>query len=230
MMKQKKAVVLLSGGMDSAVCAAIARDEGYMVAALHLNYGQKTEAKELECYENLCKHYEIEDKLVVDVSHLGLIGGSSLTDSSIEVSDADLEAEEIPSSYVPFRNGNILSIAASWAEVIEAEALFIGAMQLDSSGYPDCREEFFDAFEKAINLGNKPETTIRIKTPLIDMTKKDIVEIGTQLDIPFKHTWSCYGSQEKACGKCDSCALRLRGFSRAGTDDPLLYEIKPIYR
>jgi 7-cyano-7-deazaguanine synthase len=176
MNNKKKAVVLLSGGMDSAVCAAIAMQDGYQVAALHLNYGQKTEAKELECFENLCNHYKIEDKLVVDVSHLSKIGGSSLTDESIEVSVANLESEEIPSSYVPFRNGNILSIAASWAEVTNAEALYIGAMQLDSSGYPDCRQEFFDAFEKAINLGNKPETEIRIKVPLIDMTKKDIVD------------------------------------------------------
>jgi 7-cyano-7-deazaguanine synthase len=168
--------------------------------------------------------------LVVDVSHLSLIGGSSLTDSSIEVSDADLDTGEIPSSYVPFRNGNILSIAASWAEVIDAEALFIGAMQLDSSGYPDCREEFFSAFEQAINLGNKPETNISIQTPLIDMSKRDIVEIGLELDVPFEHTWSCYSTQERACGKCDSCALRLRGFARAGAEDPLLYEIKPIYK
>jgi 7-cyano-7-deazaguanine synthase len=230
MNNKKKAVVLLSGGMDSAVCAAIAMQDGYQVAALHLNYGQKTEAKELECFENLCNHYKIEDKLVVDVSHLSKIGGSSLTDESIEVSVANLESEEIPSSYVPFRNGNILSIAASWAEVTNAEALYIGAMQLDSSGYPDCRQEFFDAFEKAINLGNKPETEIRIKVPLIDMTKKDIVEVGSRLGVPFEYTWSCYQSQEKACGKCDSCALRLRGFARAGIEDPLVYENKPIYR
>lgn len=223
-MSSKLAVVLLSGGMDSAVCAAIAKSEGYEIAGLHLNYGQRTESKELDCYHKLCEYFEVKQKLVVDVSHFSKIGGSSLTDNSIEIEEADLEREGIPSSYVPFRNGNILSIAASWAEVIGAGALYIGAMQLDSSGYPDCRSEFFEAFEKAINLGTKPETRIKIITPIINDTKKEIVIKGSQLDVPFELTWSCYSDDDFACGVCDSCALRLRGFQSANIKDPLVYK------
>lgn len=227
--RSKKAVVLLSGGMDSALCAAIALQTGYTVAALHLNYGQKTQARELECFHRLAEYFNASEKLVVDVSHFSAIGGSSLTDSAIQVTKADLTSEEIPSSYVPFRNGNILSIAVSWAEVIGAEAIFIGAMQLDSSGYPDCRREFFDSFEQSINLGTKPETNIKIVTPLIDFTKKDIVEKGLQHGVPFGFTWSCYSDSDTACGVCDSCALRLRGFQAAGANDPLNYKVIPNY-
>ncbi len=228
-MSKKLAVVLISGGMDSAVCAAIAGSEGYEIAGLHLNYGQRTQSKELDCFHKLCEYYNVKDKLVVDVSHFTMIGGSSLTDASIELEVADLESQNIPSSYVPFRNGNILSIAASWAEVIKAEALYIGAMQLDSSGYPDCRSEFFEAFEKAINLGTKPETHIKIITPIINDSKKDIVTKGNKLNVPFDLTWSCYSDDYEACGECDSCALRLRGFKSAGIIDPIPYKIKPIF-
>jgi 7-cyano-7-deazaguanine synthase len=225
----KLAIVLVSGGMDSALCCAIAQKDGYKVCGLHLNYGQITEARELRAFKELSQAFNFEKELVVDISYLAQIGGSSLTDKSIEISKADIHSKEIPTSYVPFRNANILAIATSWAEVIGAEALYIGAMQLDSSGYPDCREEFFDAFQLAINLGTKPETHIKIKTPLINFSKKDIISEGAKLDIPFGLTWSCYKNSEIACGVCDSCALRLRGFSEAGIEDPIEYEIRPDY-
>ncbi len=225
----KKAVVLLSGGMDSALCAALALDTGYAINALHLNYGQRTQGRELESFRRLAEHYKAADTLIVDVSHFSAIGGSSLTDRSIQVTKANLLSGEIPSSYVPFRNGNILSIAASWAEAIGAEAIFIGAMQLDSSGYPDCRRVFFDSFEQSINLGTKPGTNIKIETPLIDLTKKDIVQLGLKLGVPFELTWSCYSDSDTACGVCDSCALRLRGFLAAGAKDPLNYKVIPDY-
>lgn len=225
----KKAIILLSGGMDSAVVAAYARKEGYKLCALHLNYGQRTQQKELWAFEQLCKHYEIEEKLIVDISYLAQIGGSSLTDNNLEVEDADLSRREIPNTYVPFRNANIMSIAVSWAEVIGANAIFIGANQVDSSGYPDTRKEFFEAFEKMIKLGTKPTTQIEIKTPIIEMTKSEIVLLGKQLDVPFELTWSCYRSNELACGTCDSCALRLKGFQEANLRDPIDYLVRPIY-
>jgi 7-cyano-7-deazaguanine synthase len=224
MSKNRKAVVMLSGGMDSAVCAAIAKSKGYEIAALHLNYGQKTQSKELECFYSLCKDFNAVEKLVVDVSHLAKIGGSSLTDENMPVEDsATLEKNEIPDTYVPFRNGNILAIAASWAEVIDAEVLVIGAMQLDYSGYPDCRDEFFEAMEKAINLGTKPDTHLKILTPIINFTKADVVRKGVELGVKFEHTWSCYSDSDKACGKCDSCVLRLKGFAEAGVEDSIEY-------
>ncbi len=224
MSNMKKAVVMLSGGMDSAVCAAIIKQKGYEIAALHLNYGQKTQSKELECFRRLSDHYNAVEKLVVDVSHLSKIGGSSLTDEKIPVEKSSSgQKDEIPSSYVPFRNGNILAIAASWAEVIGADVLVIGAMQLDYSGYPDCREEFFDAMEKAINLGTKPETNLKILTPIINFTKADVVRKGVELGVPFEYTWSCYSDSDEACGKCDSCVLRLKGFEEAGVEDPIEY-------
>lgn len=220
---------MLSGGMDSALCAAMAMESGYEVAALHLNYGQRTHDRELKAYNDLCDHFQIDKKLIVDVGHLAQIGSSSLTDERIDVAEADLNSKDVPTSYVPFRNGNILAIAASWAEVIGAEAIFAGAMQLDSSGYPDCRTEFFEAFEKAVNLGTKPGTKIRIVTPIIDFTKKDIIENAMKFSIPLELTWSCYQNTEKACGICESCALRLRGFQLAGIEDPLPYIKKPKY-
>ncbi len=224
MKQKKKAVVMLSGGMDSAVCAALAKEQNYDIAALHLNYGQKTQKKELECFNKLADYFDTVDKLIVDVSHLSMIGGSSLTDNNIPVvkSTSD-KKDEIPNSYVPFRNGNILAIATSWAEVIEAQALVIGAMQVDYSGYPDCRDDFFDAMEKAINLGTKPDTYLRILTPIINYTKADVVRKGIELGVPFEHTWSCYSDSNKACGKCDSCTLRLKGFADAGRADPIEY-------
>lgn len=220
-----RAVVLLSGGMDSCVTAAIMRAQGYELNVLHTNYGQRTERKELECFHAVADYLGAARRLVVDIGHLAAIGGSSLTDMRMEVTKANLESREIPTSYVPFRNGNILSIAASWGEVIGAEAIAIGAVEEDSSGYPDCRKEFFEAFERALNLGTRPETTFRVETPVIDMSKADIVRAGLEHGAPLELTWSCYKSEDLACGECDSCALRLRGFREAGKVDPVPYEL-----
>ncbi|MFM8771061.1 MAG: 7-cyano-7-deazaguanine synthase QueC [Candidatus Kapaibacterium sp.] len=226
----KRAVVLLSGGMDSCVTLAAALNGGYQAHALHVNYGQRTQDRELRAFNEICDHYSVEHRLVVDISHLAAIGGSSLTDRTIEISRSPLadvgvqhNSEEIPTSYVPFRNANILAIATSWAEVIGAEALFIGAVEEDSSGYPDCRREFFTAFENVIRTGTKPGTLISIHTPLIDLRKSEIVALGTRLNAPLELSWSCYARQDVACGECDSCALRLRGFHEAGLTDPIEY-------
>jgi 7-cyano-7-deazaguanine synthase len=223
-----KAVVLVSGGMDSLVTAAIASKE-YDIAFLHLNYGQKTERRELKAFNDIADFYKVKDRLVVDLKYLSKIGGSSLTDNNIEVSKADLEFDGIPTSYVPFRNANILSIAVSWAEVLKAKRVFIGAVEEDSSGYPDCRKVFYDAFNKVIKLGTKPETEIAIETPIINLSKAEIILKGNALNAPFNLTWSCYQNEDKACGVCDSCALRLRGFQTAGIEDPIEYENKPNY-
>lgn len=218
------AIVLLSGGMDSAVCLGKAVEMGFEPAALHINYGQRTQKKELECFNSLCEHYNVKYKLEADINYLAQIGGSSLTDFSIEVPDGNINSTEIPNSYVPFRNANILAISTSWAEVIGAKGLFIGATEADFSGYPDCRKSFFDAFQEVINFGTKPETRIQIYTPLINMTKSEIVKEGSRLKVPFENTWSCYKAQDSACGECDSCLLRLRGFSEAGLNDPIPYK------
>jgi 7-cyano-7-deazaguanine synthase len=222
----KKAIILLSGGMDSAVVLAIAKDLGFNLYALHLNYGQRTQDAELKAFEKLCEYYSVKEKLIVDINYLTQIGGSSLTDSKIQIQDAQINSQDIPNTYVPFRNANILAIATSWAEVIGAEALFIGANQIDSSGYPDTRDEFFKSYEKMIDLGTKPTTKIKIFTPIIQMTKKEIVEQGQKLNVPFELTWSCYRESEIACGTCDSCVLRLKGFKDAGLTDPIPYKIK----
>ncbi len=227
-MKKEKAVVLVSGGLDSCVTAAIAAQK-YQLAFLHLNYGQRTEKRELQAFNDIADFYGVQERLVVDVSFLKQIGGSSLTDESIEVSKADLNYQGIPTSYVPFRNANILSIATSWAEVIGATRIFIGAVEEDSSGYPDCREEFYAAFNKVIELGTKPETTISIVTPIIHLKKWEIVQKGIQLNAPLDRTWSCYQFEDEACGICDSCALRLRGFQKAGVEDPIPYKQRPNY-
>ncbi|GIV54452.1 MAG: 7-cyano-7-deazaguanine synthase [Candidatus Kapaibacterium sp.] len=223
------AVVLLSGGMDSLVTLALTHAMGYRLAALHLNYGQRTEQRELAAFHAICDHYQISDRLVVDVAHLAAIGSSSLTDPSIAVERANLHRQGIPSSYVPFRNANILAIATSWAEVLSARAIAIGAVEEDSSGYPDCREEFFRAFERVIELGTKPDTQIALLTPVIHLRKDEIVRRGAELNAPFHLSWSCYTRNDIACGECDSCALRLRGFQRAGIEDPLPYAVKPQY-
>ncbi len=222
------AVVAVSGGMDSCVTAAIA-SQSYRLALAHINYGQRTEARELKAFNDIADFYKAEKKLVIDFTHLAKIGGSSLTDKNIEVSQADLSNKEIPSSYVPFRNANILSACASWAEVLQAKAIFIGAVYEDSSGYPDCRPEFYQAFEKAIDEGTKPSTKIMIKTPIINLSKAEIVKKGIELGAPLHLTWSCYQNEDEACGVCDSCALRLRGFQQAGVEDPIPYKVKPEY-
>jgi 7-cyano-7-deazaguanine synthase len=223
-----KAVVLLSGGMDSLVTAAIALQK-YDTAFLHLNYGQKTERRELKAFNDIADYYKVSNRLMVDLKFLSKIGGSSLTDKNINVSKADLEFDGIPSSYVPFRNANILSIAVSWAEVLNANRVFIGAVEEDSSGYPDCRKIFYDAFNKVIELGTKPETEIFIETPIINLSKTQIILKGKELNVPIELSWSCYQNEDKACGVCDSCALRLRGFQSVGIDDPIEYENKPNY-
>ena len=235
LVKKETAVIAVSGGMDSCVTAAIANME-YNLAFVHINYGQRTEKRELSAFNEIANHYRVEKKLIIDYTHLAKIGGSSLTDKNIEVTKADLENKEnlpagrqVPSSYVPFRNANILSACVSWAEVLNTNAVFIGAVYEDSSGYPDCRPDFFSAFEKMIDLGTKPETKIKIVTPIINLSKADIVKKGIELDAPLHLTWSCYQSEDEACGVCDSCALRLRGFQQAGFEDPIKYKTRPRY-
>ncbi len=222
--KSKIAICLVSGGMDSCVTAAIAKRENAEIAFLHISYGQRTERRERKAFNDIADFYNIEKRLDASVEYLARIGGSSLTDKNIEVTEADLESKEIPTSYVPFRNANMLSIATSWAEVLGAGAIYIGAVAEDSSGYPDCRAEFYAAFEKAIETGTKPDTVIKIKTPIIELSKAEIVRKGLQLNAPLHLSWSCYQSEDLACGTCDSCALRLRGFARAGVVDPIEYK------
>jgi 7-cyano-7-deazaguanine synthase len=228
MTKDKLAVVAVSGGMDSCVTAAIA-NQTHRLALIHINYGQRTETRELRAFNDVADFYNAGKRLVIDFGHFAKIGGSSLTDRSIEVAKADLGSKEIPSSYVPFRNANILSACVSWAEVIGAEAVFIGAVYEDASGYPDCRPQFFEAYEKMVDLGTKPETKIKIETPIIHFSKADIVKKGIELNAPLNLTWSCYQSEDEACGVCDSCAFRLRGFQQAGVEDQIPYKVKPKY-
>ncbi|MGE5497675.1 MAG: 7-cyano-7-deazaguanine synthase QueC [Syntrophothermus sp.] len=227
-MTKDLAVIAVSGGMDSCVTAALAR-ERYELAFAHFNYGQRTERRELKAFNDIADFYGVKHRLIIDFNHLSRIGGSSLTDMSINVSPADLNSKEIPMSYVPFRNANILCACISWAEVIRASAVFIGAVDEDSSGYPDCRPAFFEAFEKMAGLGTRPETRIKIETPIIKMSKAEIVKKGLSLNAPLHLSWSCYQNEDEACGVCDSCALRLRGFSQAGVDDPVKYKIRPNY-
>ncbi len=217
------AICLVSGGMDSCVTAALAHRDATQVAFLHISYGQRTEAREREAFEKLADHYGVEQRLVVSLAHLAQIGGSSLTDGEIAVTPANLQSHLIPSSYVPFRNAHLLSIAVSWAEVIGGGYIYIGAVAEDSSGYPDCRPEFYEAFQLAIDLGTKPSSTIKIRTPVIDMKKSQIVSLGQELKAPLELTWSCYARSDRACGECDSCALRLRAFREAGITDPIPY-------
>jgi len=217
------AVCLVSGGMDSCVTAAIANEEADGLAFLHVSYGQRTEQRERRSFEALADHYRVEQRLIVSLEHLAQIGGSSLTDKNIAVTSAGLAGSGIPTSYVPFRNAHLLSIATSWAEVIGARTIYIGAVAEDSSGYPDCRPEFYEAFQQAISTGTKPETQIEIRTPVIALKKSEIVELGQRLKSPFELTWSCYRDSDVACGDCDSCALRLRAFRAAGVVDPIPY-------
>ncbi|MBA3804420.1 MAG: 7-cyano-7-deazaguanine synthase QueC [Acidobacteria bacterium] len=217
------AVCLVSGGMDSCVTAAIAEEENDELALLHISYGQRTELRERRAFEEIADYYQTKLRLAVSIEHLRRIGGSSLTDHQIPVTSANPGAPGIPSSYVPFRNAHLLSIATSWAEVSGAERLYIGAVAEDTSGYPDCRPEFFDAFEQAIKTGTRPETAIEIVTPVIALRKSEIIRRGLDLNAPLHLTWSCYQSSNPACGRCDSCALRLRAFLEAGIADPIPY-------
>lgn len=227
-MKKPLAVVLVSGGMDSCLTTAIAARD-HELAALHLNYGQRTEQRELQAFHAIADFYNIHQRLVVSMGHFAAIGGSSLTDASIPVSRADLKATGIPSSYVPFRNANMLAAAVSWAEVLGASSIFVGAVEEDSSGYPDCRRDFFDAFNKVIAAGTSPGTAIKVITPVIALSKAEIVLKSVALGAPLHLTWSCYQGKDLACGVCDSCALRLRGFQTAGIEDPIPYEQRPLY-
>src|SRR5947207_5381095 len=204
-----KAVVLMSGGMDSCVTAAIARQD-YAIAALHASYGQRTERRELQSFHALADHFGAAERLAVRLDHFAAIGGSSLTDSTIPIHDADLSNQEIPNTYVPFRNAHFLSIATSWAEVLGATNIFIGAVWEDSSGYPDCRPEYYDAFNKVIRAGTRPTTDITIETPLIHLSKREIVLKGAELAVPFHLTWSCYRDSDAPCGMCKRWVLRLR--------------------
>ena len=217
-----RAVVLLSGGMDSAVCAAITvRD--YQAAALHVSYGQRTEARERVAFTRICDRLGIGKRLVVRNEALGLIGGSALTDQKLEVPQAGPEiGGEIPITYVPFRNAHFLAAAVSWAEVLGAARVVIGAVAQDSSGYPDCRPEYYDAFNQVVRVGTRAGDIV-IETPLIGLRKSEIVRRGLELGAPFDLTWSCYSREDRACGVCDSCVLRLRAFQAAGARDPISY-------
>ena len=220
---KEKAICLVSGGMDSLVCAAMAADQGLSLAFLHLNYGQKTQQKELECFRQIAGHYGVEESLtkVIDVTFLKEMGGSSLTDAAMEVQPHSPHAASIPSSYVPFRNTLIISMAVSWAEVIGATSIYIGAVEEDSSGYPDCRPSYYKAMNNLIKEGTK-EGVVGVVTPVIHMSKGEIVQAAISLKAPLEHTWSCYQNDQVPCGVCDSCVLRQRGFEAAGVRDPLL--------
>jgi 7-cyano-7-deazaguanine synthase len=214
--------------MDSCVTAAIAARD-YDIAALHASYGQRTEARELRSFHAIADHFGAVERMVVQLDYFSQIGGSSLTDPRMTVGDADLASKGIPNTYVPFRNAHFLSIATSWAEVLGATKIFIGAVFEDSSGYPDCRPEYYDAMNSVIRAGTRPETNITVETPLIYLKKSDIVKRGMELHAPLDQTWSCYRNSDTACGLCDSCALRLRAFQEAGMDDPIAYANRPEY-
>jgi len=230
MTNHAKAIVLLSGGMDSCVCAAIAREEhgAENVALLHAGYGQRTQKRERRAFEEIANFYGISERLIVQLDHLRAIGGSALTDPRIAVPRNELGASgpggsEIPVTYVPFRNAHFLSVAVSWAEAIGAPAIYIGAVAEDSSGYPDCRPEYYRVFQELIRVGTRPETSIAMVTPVIGMKKNEIIRRGMALGAPLHLTWSCYQGEELACGACDSCLLRLRAFAEAGVPDPIPY-------
>jgi 7-cyano-7-deazaguanine synthase len=224
-----KAVVLLSGGMDSCVSLAIARERhgADNIAALHAGYGQLTQARELSAFEDIADFYSIRQRLVVQLDHFRAIGGSALTDSKIAVPEAPLGGPSahgnIPVTYVPFRNAHFLSVGVSWAEAIGAQSIYIGAVAEDSSGYPDCRPEYYRAFQELVRVGTRPETNIEIVTPVIALRKSEIIRRGVELGAPLHLTWSCYQSEDAACGVCDSCLLRLRAFAEAGMDDAIRY-------
>ncbi len=215
----QRAVVLVSGGLDSCVTAALAAQD-YKMAFLHVNYGQRTELRELKAFKDIADYYGVELRLIADISYLKEIGGSSLTDPT---TPHNLFKSGIPSSYVPFRNTHLLAIATSWAETIAARAIFIGAVEQDSSGYPDCRSDYFRTFNELLERGTRPETHIKVLTPLIELKKKDIIKMAIRLKAPIHLTWSCYYKSRKACGTCDSCILRLKGFKEAGVKDPIPY-------
>jgi 7-cyano-7-deazaguanine synthase len=232
-----KAIVLLSGGMDSCVCSAIARERHgpQNLALLHAMYGQRTERRERQSFEQIADHYNVRQRLVVKLDHFRSIGGSALTDKEIQVPENDWESvasggSAIPVTYVPFRNAHFLSVGVSWAEAIGANFLYIGAVAEDSSGYPDCRPEYYRVFQELIRLGTKPETHIEMVTPVIHMKKSEIIRRGKELGAPLHLTWSCYQGEDVACGKCDSCLLRLKAFAEASMADPIPYRERAVGR
>lgn len=229
MSNNKRAVILVSGGMDSATAVYEAMERGYEPYFLHTSYGQQTENKEYECARVLAEEVDAAGFLHIETGHLAAIGTSSLTDEEMDVEDADLDSDEIPTSYVPFRNANLLSMAVSYAEANDCSAVFIGAHSEDFSGYPDCRPEFFEVFQQVIDVGTKPETEIELIAPFVEWSKTEIAERGLELGVPYEITWSCYRDEEPACGTCDSCAFRLEAFRNVGSKDPIEYAERPTY-
>ncbi|MFT7823359.1 MAG: 7-cyano-7-deazaguanine synthase QueC [Sulfurimonas sp.] len=221
-----KAVCIISGGMDSALAAKIAKDESYEIIALHFNYGQRTQTKELDSFRKIKESLGVVESYEINLDFFEQIGASALTNKRIDVPTGGIE-EGVPVTYVPFRNGIFLSIAAAIAEKHAANALFIGVVEEDSSGYPDCRESYIRQMQNAINLGTKEETNLEIKMPLVALSKAQIVAEALKRNVPLEHTWSCYKNEEKACGVCDSCRLRLKGFEKAGAKDPIAYADTP---
>jgi len=219
----KKAICIISGGMDSALAATIAKNSGFEIVALHFNYGQKTQEKELECFEKIAQDLKASKKYVIDLDFFKQIGATALIGDEFDIPTDGIKPG-VPITYVPYRNGIFLSIAAAVAQKHEAQALFIGVVEEDSSGYPDCRESFIKSIEKSINLGLRDGSSLEIVTPLIHLSKEQIVKKALELGVKLEHTWSCYKNSNKACGVCDSCRLRLKGFKSAGIKDPIKYE------
>ena len=220
-----KAVCLVSGGMDSSTLAYLAKSRGYDILALHVNYGQRTERKELACAKKIASLLGAQDFVEIDLGYFSKFGASSLTDRRIEVDRFDPSRPSLPNTYVPFRNANLLSIATSFAEARSAEAIFIGVQALDYSGYPDCRPQFIEAFQRVIDVGTKDHTNIELITPFIRMTKTDILREGLKLGVPYEHTWSCYRNEKRACGMCGSCYYRREAFNALKVRDPVPYEV-----
>lgn len=223
------AVVLLSGGMDSLTTAGLAQFEGFDLALIHFNYGQRTEEAELRAFGRIADHLGVprERRLVVHTNFFSQVGASALTDASVAVPKADLGSKAIPSTYVPFRNAVLLSMAVGWAETLGARFVYYGAVSQDSSGYPDCRPEFVEAFNELARVGTKPDCRVKVRAPLVNQTKAEIVKAALEMNLPLEATWSCYARNDRACGACDSCALRLRGFEQAGVTDPIPYAPTP---
>lgn len=227
-MTDARAVVLASGGMDSATAAAVARHCGYDLCMLHVAYGQRTESKEYACVSSQAEHFDAVDVCHLATDHLSEIGGSSLTDDDLDVPD-HADSDSVPTSYVPFRNANLLAMAVSYSEARDCEAVFVGAHTGDAPGYPDCRPRFFDAFQRVIDTGTPDETTIDVRAPFAEWSKTDVARRGLELDVPYELTWSCYRNESPACGTCDACALRLEAFQRLDTRDPIQYDERPTY-